>query len=45
MNVKEQMFEKDVTDVEVNAESSWMLQKREVVSEKCKHNEEAGQQD
>ena len=27
MNVKEQMFEIDVTDVEDNAESSWMLRK------------------
>ena len=26
MNVKEQMLEIDVTDVEDNAESSWMLQ-------------------
>ena len=27
MNVKEKTFEKDVIDVEVHAESSWMLQR------------------
>ena len=33
MNVKEQMFEIDVTDVEDNAESSWMLRKERSLRE------------